>query len=637
MSVGGRMGKAAGAPVRCRVALLGNAGAGKTSLLASLWLLGTRQAQSEGLLGFACLDESSRGYLCEQAARLESRARSGTEASGGPSGGTEGLWTLRARTVFHGREVSLETLDYSGAQFEREGLNQTFGQGSVCEALRNLLRTDAPDTVDAVLCVLEFQRDVLSATSGAGRRDTPLTPRQAALLNTLREMLRARGAGCPAPKVALVVSKGDVWYNQARRRGLGEGRRLLRTGARSFWERFRREFGEVPVFVVSSTGFELSGGRGELVPWGHGRLFDWLIPTAVRRWRRVVRVALWAAACACVAYGGLRWHAGRVPLREMSRVERLVVGESAMVGKLREALSGGVSAVSLSGLSLSELESEYGLYAELEREYVELLDGEPSLRSELELRLAELHEALDDRLYAGAVSAEGVEEQLRLLDGYLTDSRQFRRHEEEARAAVGRIRAMRVSDWRRSVRGIEPCDRATLLARLRKASEGLSLMSSETEREEFCEIRGHLEGLLSRRSHRVVIERAEGLRRAIESRMWLDSGEGRRCTGGLTSTSPQWGESLRLSWQPGMELRLVWEDLEWVNEEIAEFRYTGLLALPWMLGRTRGAVVRGQEGFFSEPPTVTVGYPEDRYWEQESARAWRLIERYVVPGTYWSE
>lgn len=75
MSVGGRMGKAAGASVRCRVALLGNAGAGKTSLLASLWLLGTRQAQSEGLLGFACLDESSRGYLCEQAARLESRAR----------------------------------------------------------------------------------------------------------------------------------------------------------------------------------------------------------------------------------------------------------------------------------------------------------------------------------------------------------------------------------------------------------------------------------------------------------------------------------------------------------------------------------------------------------------------------------
>ena len=81
----------------------------------------------------------------------------------------------------------------------------------------------------------------------------------------------------------------------------------------------------------------------------------------------------------------------------------------------------------------------------------------------------------------------------------------------------------------------------------------------------------------------------------------------------------------------------MWEDLEWVNEEIAEFRYTGLLALPRMLGRTRGAVVRGQEGFFSEPPTVTVGYPEDRYWEQESARAWRLIERYVVPGTYWSE
>ena len=39
----------------------------------------------------------------------------------------------------------------------------------------------------------------------------------------------------------------------------------------------------------------------------------------------------------------------------------------------------------------------------------------------------------------------------------------------------------------------------------------------------------------------------------------------------------------------------------------------------------------------SEPPTVTVGYPEDRHWEQESARAWRLIERYVVPGTYWSE
>lgn len=634
MSVGGRMGKAAVAPVRCRVALLGNAGAGKTSLLASLWLLGTRQAQSEGFLGFACLDESSRGYLCEQSARLEARARLGRDA-GEATGATAGLWPLRARTVFNGREVTLETLDYGGAQFEREGLGQSFGQGSVGAALRGLLRTDGPDTVDAVLCLLEFGEDVVLPSSRSAGGVEPLRPRQAAMLNTLRQLLQGcavRGQG--APRVALVVSKGDVWYNRARRHRL-DGRRLLRLGARSFWERFRREFGEVPVFVVSSTGFELSGGRGELVPWGHGRLFDWLIPNAVRRRRRVVRAALCAAACVCVAYGGLRWHAGRVPLREMSRVERLVAGESAMLGKLREALASGASEVS--GLPLSELEGEYGLYAALESEYGELLDGEPSLRVELESRLSRLHEALDDRLYEGAVSAPEVEEQLRLLDAYLSDSRQFRRHEESARVAVGRIRAMRVSDWRRSVRGIEPCDRASLLARLRKASEGLSLMSSDAEREEFREIRSHLEGLLSRRSHRVVIERADGLRKAIESRMWLDSGDGRRCTGSLTSTSPQWGESLRVTWQPGGSLRLVWEDLEWVNEEIAEFRYTGLLALPWMLGRTQGAIVRGQEGFFSEPPTVTVGYPDDRYWEQDPERAWRLIERYVLPGTYWSE
>lgn len=273
------------------IVVLGAEGAGKTSFLAGLAVLG--EADRPGGVVVRGDDPPSQSFLHDLGSALRRRRFP-------PS--TTATRSITATIVHRGRLLRVGLVDFAGEGFRTAA---TAGQLERMPLLVERLRS-----ADAIVLMLDPTIDlgVDAVEANSAERADAVQDRYAALLLALMDAIEQatgdeQAARRSPPRVAIVLTKADRYPGELRAGG-AEG--MLARRLPAFMERIRRWSRSPGVFAISSVGavetMKDDAGTTHVVPAavlapsGYDELLDWMIVGKRARDRApTVRRTLWIA------------------------------------------------------------------------------------------------------------------------------------------------------------------------------------------------------------------------------------------------------------------------------------------------------------------------------------------------------
>lgn len=484
-------------------------------------------------------------------------------------------------------------------------------------------------------------------------------------------------------RLAIVITQADKGGFTKGQHSPEAAEKLLDENLHDFFERIQTcGFKETKCFLLASIGLEPEkdeegkskvpevDGKREWRPFGYEELFDWIC--AFQRQEEISRFyeGLWTkvkpyvAALAVLIIGGVIWcgvvfHKYRRAVLvynnqtstqdekanatwNMRDKDRIEIIEERIEGYLKKA-----EAIRDDGELRILLSREKSFFdkakiSQEQRKRVDKIDNTIANKLEDSL-LAQITDAMNSEDYHSAsnliVQYRGdriiTKKHQNEVNGYSTTlvvNKRTRDKSNIAKYDVGEAgNTQRMREKLKMIRGFYRPDSEDIKAAHKAADAMDRLMHGSFEITQIS-----AEGLEKKRNTYVLI--ATGVGETTDLKQYKKDGEGVPVeTKIIDSNCPQWNDErllhAKLTWKPGQSIRVEWRrDSKWSDKCIASMfsinEWVGLLEILKPHAKMR------YDGYGNlNNPEITISC--DKFPDPEEDL--RLIERYVIPGTYWTE
>ena len=637
---------------RLKVAIIGTSGSGKTCFIAAMRWLGecgtNARFISEGANG------DSKNYLDD----LHKKVNAGEVPPGTPK---------EFKLEFSERYVSSEGKPPSRIDFSLRDFKG--GELSALDANSPLLQSWTQ--CDLLLVLLDMEN---------------VQKQGAELQNNLRDLssvLMRKEMDAHQKRLAIVVTQADKGGFSVERHSPEEAEGFLDENLPVFFERIKEcRFRETKCFLLASIGLEPEvdadgksrvpevDGRREWHPFGYEELFDWICAFQNEEASARFRAWLWAksrpyvAALAVLALGGLIWcgvvfhqqhnallrYEGHSTLKEKAEAT-WKMRDKDRIDKVEERICDYKAGSEKTGdeASLRSLLSGSKAF----REKARISEEQETRFKEIDTRIADRLEEILFEQIKDAMEHADYDSARALIGRYRKDQVISRRYQAEVKSydatlGANERRREKLEIAYHDVGGTENTFRMReKLTKIRnfnypemkvkdEAGEAADAMDKLLQGTAFEITQINAEGLEKSRNTYVLI--ATDVVATKDLKQYRDDGEGIPIeTKTVDSNCPQWNDdrmcNKNLYWRPGQLIRVEWRrnPMCWTDKCIAFFTTS---ADDW-LGLLRilqpQAEMRTDDDDFE--PRITIKCKEF----PDPARDLELIERYVIPGTYWTE
>lgn len=637
---------------RLKVAIIGTSGSGKTCFIAAMRWLGecgtNARFISEGANG------DSKNYLDD----LHKKVNAGEVPPGTPK---EFQLEFSERYVpsggNHPSKIDFSLRDFKG------------GDLSALDANSPLLQSWTQ--CDLLMVLLDIEN---VQNQGAELRDN---------LHNLSSVLIRKEMVAHQKRLAIVVTQADKGGFSEERHAPEEAEAFLDENLPVFFEKIKEcRFKETKCFLLASIGLEpeidadgksrvpeVDGAR-EWHPFGYEELFDWICAfqneeASARFWTRFwAKSRPYVAVLAVLALGGVIWcgvvfHQQRIALLKYEGCSTLVekaeatckMSDKDRINKVEERIRNyNVESEKTSDdVALRELLSDSKTFwknAKIsEEQKTRFKENDTRIADRLEqILVVRIKNAMDRRDYDSART---------LIGQYRKDKVISRKHEKEVDSHENELVMNRRAKEKREISCFVVGDASNTSRMIRKlnmisefdypmeadktnAQEAVAAMQKLMQGT-FTITQIRSEELVEKRNTYVIIE--TGVAPNKDLKQCVDDGEGVPVrTKIIDSVLPQWndermGDRTNMSWTPGQSIRVEWRRDCLLNDKcIAYINVDGWIGLLQIL-QPHAKMTDDGYGNFKEDPRITIeckGF-------LKPAKDLELIERYVIPGTYWTE
>lgn len=637
---------------RLKVAIIGTSGSGKTCFIAAMRWLGecgtNARFISEGANG------DSKNYLDD----LHKKVNAGEVPPGTPK---EFQLEFSERYVpsggNHPSKIDFSLRDFKGGDLSALDADSPLLQSwTQCDLLMVLL--DIENVQKQGTELQDNLRDIFSVL--------------------MRKEMVAR-----QKRLAVVITQADKGGFSEGRHAPEEAEALLDKNLPVFFKRIKEcRFKETKCFLLASIGLEPEidadgksrvpevDGVREWHPFGYEELFDWICAfqneeASARFWAWFwAKSRPYVAVLAVLALGGVIWHGvvfhqqrialskykGSSTLPEKAVATRKM-SDKDCIKEVEERIRKyeGDARITSDDVALRELLSDSKTFwknAKIsEEQKTRFKEIDTRIADRLEQNLVDLiKNAMECRNYDSARTLIGQyredkvisrkhKEEVDLYENELVMNRRAKEKREISCFVVGD--AVNTSRMKRKLDMISEFD-YPMEADKKKAQKAVAAMQKLMQGA-FTITQIRSEELVKKRDTYIII--ATGVAPNKDLKQYVDDGEGNPVrTKTIDSELPQWndermGDNTNMSWTPGQSIRVEWRrDCLWSDKCIAHINVDGWIGLLRIL-QPQANMTNDGYGNFKEDPEITIQCKEF----PEPAKDLELIERYVIPGTYWTE
>lgn len=643
---------------RLKVAIIGTSGSGKTCFIAAMRWLGECGSNARFISEGA--NEDSKNYLDD----LHKKVNAGEVPPGTPK---EFKLEFSERYMrSEGKPPSL--IDFSLRDFKG-------GDLSALDANSPLLQSWTQ--CDLLMVLLDIEN---VQNQGAELRDN---------LRDLSSVLMRKEMDAHQKRLAIVVTQADKGGFSEERHAPEEAEVFLDENLPVFFERIKEcRFKETKCFLLASIGLEpeidadgksrvpeVDGAR-EWHPFGYEELFDWICAfqneeASARFWDWFwAKSRPYVAVLVVLALGGMIWrglvfhqqHNALLKYEGCSTLEEKAEATCKMREKDRiDKVEERIRAYQAESEKTSDEASLRSLLlgSKTFHDKARISEEQKTRFKEIDTRIADrleqslvgrIKNAMERRDYDSARTLIGkYRENVEILEGMAI----LRKHKEEVDRYENELVMKRQAKEKREISCFVVGD-AGNTSRMKRKLDMISEFDYPTEADEnkaqkavaamqklmqgaFTITQIRSEELVKKRDTYVIIE--TGVAPNKDLKQYVDDAEGAPVrTKTVDSVLPQWndermGDRTNMSWTPGQSIRVEWRrDCLLSDKCIAYINVDGWIGLLRIL-QPHAKMTDDGYGNFKEDPRITIKCKEF----PDPAKDLELIERYVIPGTYWTE
>lgn len=639
---------------RLKVAIIGTSGAGKTCFIAAMrWLGESGESGANARFISVGANGDSKRYLDD----LNEEVKLGEVPPGTPA---EFKLEFSERYVFNYDKPPAQ-IDFSMRDFKGGVLHDLDADSPLLQSWIQC---------DLLIVLLDIEK---ALQQGVELQDN---------LRDLSSVLMRDEMDAHKKRLAIVITQADKGGFSAEQHSSEEVERFLDENLQVFFERIKTcGFKETRCFLLASIGLKPEmgadgksrvpevDGKREWHPFGYEELFDWICAfqneeASARFWARFwAKSRPYVAVLVVLALGGMIWcglvshqqHNALLKYEGCSTLEEKAeatwkMREEDRIAKVEKRIRAyqTESEKTRDDASLQSLLSESKTFCKKAR----ISEEQEKRFNEIEIRIADrLEENLFQRI-KDAMDNDDNDSARTLIEQYRESQEISRKYQEEVRSYDTKLVADKRMKEKREIAYYDVGNAGNTLRMNEKLEKICSFKypngNDKENAEKAVEVMQKLmqgkfeithiiaEGLGEKRETYVLI--ATGVSVTKDLKQYKDHNEGIPVeTMNNFSNCPQWNKMrcADLSWAPGQSIRAEWRRSAWFSDIcIAYFTSMGdWLGLLRLLQPQTKMNTNGYGNFTGEGPKITIKCKEF----PDPVKDLELIERYVIPGTYWTE